>query len=149
MTGLRSGRVGVTRICRPDLVCVKTRISLRPCFILWSSAHDGFLSMVIEPLLQFLTVAGKKFPPIIMGRTHRGSSGEQYWYFRVLLFPDLILDERVDHLQGDLVFSAMGDDDIGIPFGRFNELKVHGPHIPFILIQNPFDGSSPFADVTS
>ena len=47
----------------------------------------------------------------------------------MLLFTvECLLDRCGNDIDGYLVVSALGDDDVCIPFGRFDELQVHGFH---------------------
>src|SRR6266545_1804184 len=57
------------------------------------------------------------------------------------------VDPRDDHVDRDGVQSAARDDDIGVALGRLDELQVHGPHRPQILIDHRFDGSTALADI--
>ena len=63
----------------------------------------------------------------------------------------LPLDQRPDvldqHGDGDRVEAALGDDDVGVFLGRFDELLVHGLHGGGVLGDYGLHGASPLADI--
>ncbi len=58
-----------------------------------------------------------------------------------------VLHKGDKHLQGVVVETALGDDQIGIGFGRLNEFIVAGTHHLQVLLHHRLRGTSPLHDV--
>src|SRR5262245_25815079 len=52
------------------------------------------------------------------------------------------LQLRNDEIQRDFVVSALGDQDVRPSFARLDELEVHGPHGPVVLLVDLFERST-------
>ena len=52
-----------------------------------------------------------------------------------------------DDVDGHLVVTALGNDDIGVPLGRLDELQVHGFHGIAVVLDGGLDGASALGDV--
>ena len=59
------------------------------------------------------------------------------------------MDTRGEYIDSHAVFAALGDDDIGVTFGRFDELEVHGFDVGFVVFKHLFVGSTAFHEVAA
>lgn len=53
-----------------------------------------------------------------------------------------------DDVDGDVVFAATGDDDVGVDHGGEDEFEVHGADGLVILVEDAGDVAASFDDVT-
>ena len=60
---------------------------------------------------------------------------------------ELVRDKVGHNLDGDRVVTALRDDDVGVAFGRFDVLQVHGFEYPLVAVDYHLDRASPLDDV--
>ena len=58
-----------------------------------------------------------------------------------------IAEAGAEHIDGDLVFAAVGDDDIGVTFGGDDKGEVHGSDGAFVLDDGLVEIASAFLDI--
>ena len=61
---------------------------------------------------------------------------QKSWKNKLIPFFQLLLDELSQHVDGRVVMSSLGDDDIRETFTRLDELFVHGFEYALIALNN-------------